>query len=144
PEAIVKKLDQWGVRSSILFLGNMITAISFLDDPKYSYDVINAYNAWMYDQWKYNYLDRIFSAPIVILDDVEKACEQVRGLIEKGTKLILMPMGPYNQKAPAHPDHDPFWSIVNEAGLRVVFHVSEAIYMKDHMAVWGEPVQQSR
>lgn len=144
PEARVQKLDQWDVRSSILFLGNMITAISFLDDPKYSYDVINAYNAWMYDQWKYNYKDRIFSAPIVILDDVEKACEQVRGLIEKGTKLILMPMGPYNKKAPAHPDHDPFWSIVNEAGLRVVFHVSEAIYMKDHMAIWGEPVQQSR
>ena len=68
----------------------------------------------------------------------------MRDVIAKGAKLILMSMGPYNQKAPAHPDHDPFWAIANEAGLRVVFHVSEAIYMKDHMAVWGEPVQQSR
>jgi predicted TIM-barrel fold metal-dependent hydrolase len=80
----------------------------------------------------------------VTLADVGKACEQVKWCVERGAKLILMPMGPYNGKAPAHPDHDPFWSIVNEAGLRVVFHVSEAIYMKDHMAVWGEPVQQSR
>lgn len=144
PRARVQLLDKWDVRASILFVGNMITAISFLDDPKYSYDVLNAYNAWMYDQWKYNYQDRIYTAPIVTLDNVEEACKQLKDVIAKGAKLILMPMGPYNQKAPAHPDHDPFWAIANEAGIRVVFHVSEAIYMKHHMAVWGEPVQQSR
>jgi predicted TIM-barrel fold metal-dependent hydrolase len=98
----------------------------------------------MYDQWKYNYHDRIYTAPIITLDDLGEACKQLRGVVEKGAKLILMPMGPYNGKAPAHPDHDPFWAIANEAGIRVVFHVSEAIYMKHHMAVWGEPVQQSR
>lgn len=144
PEARIALLDKWDVRSSILFIGNMITAISFLDDPKYAYDVINAYNAWMFDQWRYNYEDRIFSAPIVILDDLDAAIAQLRGVIAKGAKLILMPMGPYNRKAPAHLDHDRFWAVANEAGIRVVFHVSEAIYMKHHMAVWGEPVQQSR
>lgn len=144
PEARVRKLDAWDVRSSILFIGNMITAISFLDDPTYAYPVLNAYNAWMYDQWKYNYNDRIYSCPIITLDDIGEACKQLTGVIEKGAKLILMPMGPYNNKAPAHPDHDPFWAIANEAGIRVVFHVSEAIYMKHHMALWGEPMQQSR
>lgn len=144
PEARVRKLDAWDVRSSILFVGNMITAISFLDDPTYAYPVLNAYNAWMYDQWQYNYKDRIYSCPIVTLDDVGEACKQLTGVIEKGAKLILMSMGPYNGKAPAHPDHDPFWAIANEAGIRVVFHVSEAIYMKHHMALWGEPMQQSR
>lgn len=144
PVARVAKLDQWDVRSSILFVGNMITAISFLDGSPAAYDLLNAYNRWMYDQWRFNYHDRIFTAPIVTLADVDRACEQVKWCIERGARLILMPMGPYNQKAPAHPDHDRFWSIVNEAELGVVFHVSEAIYMKDHMAVWGEPVQQSR
>jgi len=144
PGPRVAKLDQWGVRSSILFLGNMITAISYLDQPNPAYEVLNAYNRWMYDQWSFDYQGRIYSAPVVTLLDVDQACRQVRWCIEHGAKLILMPMGPYNGKAPAHPDHDRFWSIVNEAGLRVVFHVSEAIYMKDHMAVWGEPVQQSR
>ena len=127
PEARVRKLDDWDVRSSILFIGNMITAISFLDDPKYAYPVLNAYNAWMYDQWKYNYNDRIYTCPIITLDAVGEACKQLTGVVEKGAKLILMPMGPYNNKAPAHPDHDPFWAIANEAGIRVVFHVSEEI-----------------
>jgi predicted TIM-barrel fold metal-dependent hydrolase len=53
-------------------------------------------------------------------------------------------MGPVNGKAPAHPDHDRFWAILNEAKVSIVFHVSEAIYMQDHMAVWGEPMQKSR
>lgn len=144
PVARVASLDRWGVTSSILFVGNMITAISFLDEPQAAHEVLGAYNHWMHDQWKFNYQDRIFTAPILTLADVDKACEQVEWCIKRGARLILMPMGPYNGKAPAHPDHDRFWSIVNEAGLRVVFHVSEAIYMKDHMAVWGEPVQQSR
>jgi predicted TIM-barrel fold metal-dependent hydrolase len=78
------------------------------------------------------------------LVNVEKACAEVRWAIAHGAKAILMQMGPVNGKAPAHPDHDPFWSVVNEAGLRVIYHVGEAIYMKDHMAVWGEPMQQSR
>ena len=144
PAARVAKLDGWDVRSSILFVGNMITAISYLDEPAAGYEVLNAYNHWMYDQWKFNYQDRIYTAPIVTLADVDQACAQVKWCVEHGARLILMPMGPYNGKAPAHPDHDRFWSLVNEYELRVVFHVSEAIYMKQHMAVWGEPVQQSR
>lgn len=144
PSARLARMDEWDVRGSILFVGNMITAISFLDQPAAAHEVLGAYNHWMLDHWKFNYKDRIFSAPIVTLADLDKACEQVRWCIDNGARAILMPMGPYNGKAPAHPDHDRFWAIVNEAELRVVFHVSEAIYMKDHMAVWGEPVQQSR
>ena len=144
PAARLAKHDEWNVRASIIFVGNMITAISYLDQPDAAYEVLNAYNRWMYDHWRFNYKDRLFTAPIVTLMNVEKACEQARWCIEHGAKTILMPMGPYNGKAPAHHDHDPFWAIVNEAGLRVVFHVSEAIYMKEHMAIWGEPVQQSR
>jgi len=53
-------------------------------------------------------------------------------------------MGPFGGRAPADPYFDPVWNILNEAKVRVVFHVSEAIYMKSHMAVWGEQVQQSR
>ncbi|MBP7335659.1 amidohydrolase family protein [Niveispirillum sp.] len=144
PAARLARMDEWDVRGAIMFVGNMITAISYLDQPAAAHEVLGAYNHWMLDHWKFNYKDRIFTAPIITLADLDKACEQVRWCIEQGARVILMPMGPYNGKAPAHPDHDRFWAIVNEAKLRVVFHVSEAIYMKDHMAVWGEPVQQSR
>jgi predicted TIM-barrel fold metal-dependent hydrolase len=106
--------------------------------------VFHAYNQWMKDQWGLNYADRIFSCPILTLADVDKACAQAEWAAENGARLVLMPMGPINGKAPAHPDHDRFWSILNEAGIGVVFHVSEAIYMKSHMRIWGEPMQKSR
>jgi predicted TIM-barrel fold metal-dependent hydrolase len=144
PAERVKYLDRWGVRSSILYVGNMVSAISYLEEPAAAYVVFDAYNRWLLDQWSFNYQDRIFATPILTLADIDKACEQARWAVKSGAKIVLMPMGPFNNKAPAHPDHDRFWAILNEAGMRVAFHVSEALYLRDHMAVWGEPVQQSR
>jgi predicted TIM-barrel fold metal-dependent hydrolase len=144
PAERVKRLDAWDVRSSILFAGNFVSAISYFDEPAAAHESFHAYNRWMHDQWRLNYHDRIFACPIITLADVERACEQARWAVENGARLVLMPMGPFNGRAPAHPDHDRFWSILNEAGISVVFHVSEAIYMRSHMAVWGEPMQKSR
>jgi len=144
PVERVEKLDEWDVRSSILYSGNFVSAISYFDEVEAAYATFDAYNRWMLDQWTFNYKDRIFACPIVTLADVDKACEQAKWAIKNGARLILMPMGPFNGKAPAHPDHDRFWAILNEAGIGVVYHVSEAIYLKDHMAVWGEPMQKSR
>lgn len=144
PAERVKRLDEWNVRSSIIYVGHMLAAVTYLDDVEATYKVLNAYNRWMLDQWSFNYKDRIYATPIVTLDDLELGIEQVKWCIQNGARAILMPMGPYNKRAPAHPYHDRFWHLVNEAGLRVVYHVGEAIYMKSHMAEWGEPVQQSR
>jgi predicted TIM-barrel fold metal-dependent hydrolase len=144
PAERVKKLDAWNVRSSLIYVGDMVALLSYLDQEEPAYRIINAYNRWMLDAWRFDYEGRIISAPVMSLVNVEKACSEVKWAVANGAKAILMQMGPVNGKAPAHPDHDPFWSIVNEAGLRVIYHVGEAIYMKDHMAVWGEPMQQSR
>ena len=144
PEDRVKRLDEWGVRSSIIFIGHMLAALTHIEGVEPTYKVLNAYNAWLLDHWTFNYRERIFSAPVVTLENLELGIEQVKWCISNGARLILMPMGPYNGRAPAHTYHDPFWRLVNDAGIRVVFHVGEALYMKSHMAVWGEPVQQSR
>lgn len=144
PAARVRKLDEWNVRSSILYVGNMVGVMSYFDDPACFYEIINGYNRWLLDQWSFNYQNRIFITPVLSLDNLDEACKQARWAVENGARAILMPMGPFNGKAPAHTDHDPFWAILNEAGIRVVFHVGEAIYMKTHMALWGEPVQQPR
>ena len=143
-DARLKKMDEFGVEACTMYVGEMVACISYLNEPVAANAVLHAYNQWMLDDWGFNYKDRIYSTPVVTLDDLDAAVAEAKWLIANGVRVILMPMGPFNGKAPAHPDHDRFWAIVNEAGLRVVFHVSEAIYMKGHMAVWGEPVQQSR
>jgi predicted TIM-barrel fold metal-dependent hydrolase len=138
------KMDEFGVEGCFLYCGHMVATISYLDDPQAASAIFHAYNRWMLDDWKFNHEDRIYSAPLVSLDDVDAACREAEWAIANGARLFLMPMGPFNGKSPAHPDFDRFWSLLNEAHCRVVYHVSEAIYMKHHMAVWGEQVQQSR
>jgi hypothetical protein len=134
---LVTLLDKTGVEACFLYCGHMVAAISYLNEPKAAAAVMHAYNRWMLDDWGFNYKDRIYSAPLVTLDDIDAACAEAEWAIKNGTRLFLMPMGPFGGKPPAHPDFDRFWSLLNEAHCRVVYHVSEAIYMKDHMAVWG-------
>jgi predicted TIM-barrel fold metal-dependent hydrolase len=144
PEPRLKKMDEFNVEACLTYCGDMVATVSYLDELEPMKAVMHAYNQWMLDQWHFNYKSRIYSAPLVSLQDVDWACQEAEWALKNGTRLFLMPMGPVNGKAPAHPDHDRFWSILNEAGARVVYHVSEAIYMKDHMAVWGERMQSSR
>ena len=144
PAARVEKLDQWDVRSSILYVGEMVALTSYYEEPEPAYEMFNAYNRWMLDQWTFNYKDRIYPTPFISLMDLDKACEQVKWVIDNGARAILMPMGPVHGRAPAHAAHDRFWSLVNEAKLRVVFHIGETLYMRDHMKVWGEAMQQPR
>lgn len=144
PAERVKLLDKWDVRQSILYIGHMIAALSYLEDIPVAYEIVHAYNRWLLDQWRYDYHGKIYSTPILMLDDIDKACEEARFVIKNGARVVVMPMGPVNCKPPAHPDHDPFWAILNEAKVKVSYHVGEALYMKHHMAQWGEKVQQSR
>ena len=138
------KLDKFDVDGCIMFCGSMVGTISYLDEVKPATQILHAYNQWMNEDWGFNYQDRIFGVPIITLADPEWAIEEVKWAAKNGARTIILPMGPFNGKSPAHPDFDAFWNVVNEAGIGVTYHVSEAIYLKDHMALWGEPMQQSR
>jgi predicted TIM-barrel fold metal-dependent hydrolase len=140
----IQKMNEFGVEKAFIYCGDMVSGVSYLDDPPAAARILHAYNQWMLDDWQFTYQDRLFSAPVITLHDLDWACKEAKWAVENNARLILMPMGPANNRAPAHPDHDRFWSILNEAHVRVVYHVSEAIYLKDHMAVWGERMQSSR
>jgi predicted TIM-barrel fold metal-dependent hydrolase len=143
-DARLRKMDEFGVEGCTMFIGEMVSAFSYLDQPEAANEILHAYNRWMLDDWSFNYRDRIYTTPMVTLVDLDRAVVEAKWLVANGVRVIIMPMGPFNGKSPADPYFDPFWAILNEAGVRVTYHVSEAIYMKDHMAVWGEPMQQSR
>jgi predicted TIM-barrel fold metal-dependent hydrolase len=138
------KLDEFGVDGCIMFCGNMVATLSYLDEVEPAKAVLHAYNRWLAEDWGFAHRNRIFGVPILSLADPEAAVKEAEWVAKLGARAIIMPMGPVNGKSPAHPEFDPFWSVLNEAGIGVTYHVSEAIYMKDHMAVWGEKVQQSR
>jgi predicted TIM-barrel fold metal-dependent hydrolase len=143
-DARIALLDDFGVEGTILFPGNHVGTVGFLDEVDAAYAINHAYNRWFEENWGFNYKDRIFGTPLIALDDLDRACDEAKWAIEHGARVILMPLGPTNGKAPGHPDHDRYWSILNEAEVNVAFHVSEARYMHQHMQVWGDQPLQSR
>lgn len=143
-DARIAKMDEFGVEGCILYVGNMVGTISYLDEVESTYAYINAYNRWLEEEWGFHYKERIFATPVLSLENLDHAIEQAKWAVSKGVRAILMPMGPFGGRSPADTYFDPFWSILNEAHVRVVYHVSEAIYLEPHMKMWGELMQQSR
>jgi predicted TIM-barrel fold metal-dependent hydrolase len=137
-EARLKKMDEFGVEGCITYLGNMIATLAYMNDPGPTHEVLHAYNRWVLDEWSFNYKDRIYTTPLITLADPEKGYKEAEWLVKNGARAILMPMGPFHGKSPAHPDYDRLWSILNEAGVALTYHVGEANWFHGHMRMWGE------
>jgi predicted TIM-barrel fold metal-dependent hydrolase len=87
------------------------------------------FNQWLYEDWGYNYQNRLFAAPYISLADVDWACREVEKVLKMGARVLVMrPSAIYTRQGPRNPgaqEFDPFWSRVNEAGITVVAHIGQ-------------------
>lgn len=148
-EERLKKLDEFGVESCILFVGEHVSTIGYIADVAdknvdAAHQIIHAYNEWMHQEWGFVNGGRMFGTPLLHLYDMDKAVAETEWAIKCGARIVLMPLGPVNGKAPGDPCFDPIWARLNEAGVRVSYHISEATFMHPMMKVWGEEIMQSR
>jgi predicted TIM-barrel fold metal-dependent hydrolase len=104
------------------------------DDPYATQAIVRALNRWMYEQWSFNYNDRIFATPVINLSILEPAIAELEWLIEHGAKIILIRPAPVNtfvaSRSMALPEFDPFWERVVEADLVVGMHASDSGYQR--------------
>jgi predicted TIM-barrel fold metal-dependent hydrolase len=143
-DAKILKLDEFGVEASILFVGNFNATIAYYPEDATGMAVVHAYNQYLQDTWGFAYQNRIFTSGLLALWDTELAIKEADWLIERGVRVVVMPMGPAQEKSLAHPDFDPIWSRLNEAGVVVAFHLQEATFMHPLLKVWGEKPLQPR
>jgi predicted TIM-barrel fold metal-dependent hydrolase len=132
-------MDEQGVEAAIL-LPSLAVCVErpIRNDPALTDSVLRAFNRWLEDDWGYAYQDRIYAVPLLSLLDVELACKELVRVLDRGTRMIHLSTGPVAGKSPADPHFDPFWSIVNEARIPVVFHIGDAGYNELFGAAWGE------
>lgn len=146
----IEKLDQFGVEGSILFLGNFVTALGQLDvmaeklGPEGACAVVHAYNQYLLEEWSFNADDRIYTAPILALWDLEWAVNEAKWLAEHRARIVTMPMGPAHGKAAPDPVNDPLWQVLDEHRIVLAFHVSEATFMHPVVRAHGEEPMQPR
>lgn len=143
-DARLAKLDEEGVEACLLFVGEFNASIGYYKPDVSGHVIFHAYNRYLQDKWGFAYKDRIFTTGLLSLWDTDEAVKEAEWLIERGVRAVVMPMGPAQGKSLAHPDFDPVWSRLNEAGVVVTFHLSEATFMHPLIYAWGEKPLQSR
>ena len=148
--ARIAKLDEFGVDGSIMFVGEFVATFGVLGvladqrGPEGMNAVFHAWNQYLVEEWDLNAEDRVYSTPVLTLNDIDWAVKEAKWLIENGMRVCVMPMGPANGKPPADPAFDPLWKVRDDAGIVVTFHVSEANFMHPLLELWGEQPMQSR
>ncbi|MGE0385991.1 MAG: amidohydrolase family protein [Gammaproteobacteria bacterium] len=141
----VRKLDEFGVEGSLLFTGSFVSAVGYFPEPDAGHAVFHAYNRYVCDQWGFNYKDRLYGTGLLALWDLDKALEELDWMLRQGVRAVIMPMGPgADNRSAADPYYDPVWSRLNEAGVLVTYHVSEANFMHPVIRAFGEKELQSR
>jgi predicted TIM-barrel fold metal-dependent hydrolase len=124
-----------------------IIEVNFMDDPIASQVLIHAFNQWMYDEWGFDHAGRIFTTPVMNLATAEGAVKELEWALERGAKTVLVRPAPVagfkGPKSPFLPYADPFWRLVEEANIPVMFHSSDSGYTK-YVNDWNGSDQEMR
>ena len=114
----------------------------FVDDWDLLYEFFHGYNAWINEDWGFNYKDRIYAPPLIPMADVGRAVDELEWAITEGARLITMTPGPWYGRSPADSYFDRFWTRVNEEKLSVIFHAYggvPAAYADFFKREWARP-----
>lgn len=144
PEARLLKMDEFGVERAILFVGEFVTTFAYYPQNAIGNQVLHAYNQYVDDHWGFARDDRLFATGLLSLWDLESSVAEAKWLVERGCRVVCMPMGPAGGRSPADPYFDPVWTVLNDASIAVTYHVSEASFMHPLIREFGETPLQSR
>jgi predicted TIM-barrel fold metal-dependent hydrolase len=145
PAPRIELMDELGVDRSLMFptLASLLEE-RMRDDPELIHAVIHALNQWMYEEWSFNYEDRIFATPIISLPIVDKALEELAWVVERGAKTVLVRPAPVpgyrGSRSFGFPEFDPFWQAVVDADILVSMHASDSGYTR-YQSDWTGPAE---
>jgi predicted TIM-barrel fold metal-dependent hydrolase len=145
PEPRIKLMDELGVDRSLMFptLASLLEE-RMRDDPEMIHAVIHSLNEWMYEEWSFNYEDRIFATPVITLPIVDKALEELEWVLERGAKTVLVRPAPVpgyrGSRSFGFPEFDPFWQAVVDADILVSMHASDSGYTR-YQNDWTGPAE---
>jgi predicted TIM-barrel fold metal-dependent hydrolase len=144
PGPRLELMDELGVDRALMFptLASLLEE-RMRDDPELTHAAIHALNEWIYEEWTFNYEDRIFATPVITLPIVEKAIEELEWVLERGAKTVLIRPAPVpgyrGSRSFGFSEFDPFWKAVEEADILVSMHSSDSGYTRYQNDWIGQP-----
>ena len=139
-------MDEQGIDKALMFpAAAHDIEYEFADNVPALYANIRAFNRWMHEEVGYRADGRMFLPPYLALADPDLAVRELEQVISDGATVIQTKSGhahggvdnPYGGRSPADPVFDRFWSIINEAGIRLAVHLGGTDYQK-YGADWSE------
>jgi predicted TIM-barrel fold metal-dependent hydrolase len=143
PAPRLELMDELGVDQTLMFptLASLLEE-RMRDDPELTHAAIHSLNEWLYEQWGFNYENRIFTAPVITLPIVDKAIEELEWVLERGAKTVLIRPAPVpgfrGSRSFGFPEFDPFWQAVVDADILVSMHSSDSGYAR-YQSDWTGP-----
>ena len=114
-------LDAWGVDAGVIF-----PTIGILwdkeRDPELAMAWARAYNRWQ-DDFVAPARERLWPIAHIPLYDARLAREELERCLKIGFKGMFVAPEPVLGRRPSHPDFDPLWALLQEAGLPLCLHV---------------------
>ena len=120
PEERSRALDLLGFRSQLVF-ATFATSMFAGRDVDRLYAGSRAQNHAMVDFCADD--ERLLPVAFVPLVDPDRANTLAADAIEHGCAAVMVPSTAAGDRAPTHPDLDPFWDTLSEASVPFVLHV---------------------
>ena len=138
-DARLALMDAQGIEASLM-LPTLAVAVEqdLAHDVALTYASLRSFNRWLEEDWGYGADGRIFGVPMLSLLDLDEALVELARMMDAGARVVHLRPGPVGGRSPADPCFDPFWSTVTEAGVGVVFHVSNSGYNAAFGSLWSE------
>lgn len=143
PGPRLELMDEQGVDRTLMFptLASLLEE-RMRDDPEMVHLVIHSLNEWMFEEWSFNYEDRIFATPVITLPIVERAIEELEWVVERGARTVLIRPAPVpgfrGSRSFGFEEFDPFWQAVVDADVLVSMHASDSGYSR-YQSDWTGP-----
>jgi predicted TIM-barrel fold metal-dependent hydrolase len=142
-DARLADLDAQGVQACFLFptLGVGMESALESDRPA-MLAAFRAFNRWVEADWGLNKDERIYGAAYITLADVDWAIEELEWALEHDCRVLNMRASSVlgadgRRRSLGHPDHEPFWAKLNDAGITLAIHSGDAGY-GFMLEYWGQ------
>jgi predicted TIM-barrel fold metal-dependent hydrolase len=133
-------MDSQGIEAAVNFATLPGTEVEFEDDYDGLYANLTALNRYLGHEWGFNYEGRLFTPPFISFANPEGALALLEDIMKiEVPRVIQTSSGPSMHTSPFRPDNDRFWSICNEAGIRLSTHLASVTRYGAQGEEWNEP-----
>jgi predicted TIM-barrel fold metal-dependent hydrolase len=116
-----RALDDLGFSRQLVFTTFAATQFLYAQDPDVLYGGLRAHNRAIADFCSGD--SRLVAVGMVSLDDPARALVEIEEGIQLKIGAFWIPAAPAGTKSPGHPDFDPIWRRLSDAGVPFVLHI---------------------